>query len=275
MTFTQQFTIAESHFQVSTNAAHIAQHLQHIFAGFQTSVQSSPITFTIQQNPDQTICVCPNLDQPTTYATLDEFISQFEWQLVRSAFDRMNFLGVHSGGVVYNGKTILFPGQSGKGKSTLTLGCALQGWGFLSDEMVFIRPNTTQSYAFPRVLCIKNDGQIFRTLDTNHILQQPHLARSINNSICVSPQAFTTIPQDHPCPIHIIVFPNFHLSSPQKLISLTPTESLTRLLQLTYKRTQSPKILDTLGHIVETVPSYELTMNNLSDAITEVQNLAH
>jgi len=275
MTFCQQFTIAESHYQVSTNSQHIAEHLQHLFAGFQTPPQSTPITFTIHQNPDQTIQVCPNLNETPPQATIDEFVSHFEWQLVRSAFDHMSFLGIHSGGVVYNGKTILFPGQSGKGKSTLTLGCALHGWGLLSDEMIFIRPNTTHAHAFPRVLCIKNNVELFQTLDTHHILQQPHIARQINNSICVSPQALTTIPQDHPCPIHLIIFPNFQPSHPQKLMSISPIESLTRLLQLTYKRTQSPQILDTLGHIVETVPSYELTMNNLPDAITEVQNLAN
>jgi hypothetical protein len=275
MTFCQQFTIAESHYQVSTDSPIIAEHLQHIFAGFHTSTTLAPITFTVQQNPDHSIHVSPKLEETKTYTTIDEFVSHFEWQLVRSAFDRMHFLGVHSGGVVYNGKTILFPGQSGKGKSTLTLGCALQGWALLSDEMVFIRPNTPNAHAFPRVLCIKNDGHIFQELDTHHILQQPHIARHINNSICISPQALKTIPQDQPCTIDMIVFPNYHPSDAPKLIPLSPVKSLTRLLQLTYKRTQSPQILDTLGHIVETVPSYELTMNNLSDAITQVQNLAN
>ena len=274
MTFCQQFTIAESHYHVSTNSPSIAQHLQHIFAGFQTSTTSAPMSFTIHQTPDLTIHVDPKFDSKT-YTHIDEFVSHFEWHLVRSAFDRMPFLGIHSGGVVYNGKTILFPGPSGKGKSTLTLGCALQGWKLLSDEMVFIRPNTTHAYAFPRVLCIKNDGHIFQTLDTHHILQQPHIAQTLNNSICVSPQAFNTIPQNLPCPIDLIVFPNYHPSQPTKLLPISPIKSLSQLLPLTYKRTQSPQILETLGQIVETVPSYELTMNNLPNAITEIQNLAH
>lgn len=275
MTFCQQFAIAESHYQVSTNSPSIAECLQHIFAGFQTSTASNPITFTIQQNPDRTIQVDPKFEESKTYTTIDEFISHFEWQLVRMAFDRMPFLGIHSGGVVYQSKTILFPGQSGKGKSTLTLGCALKGWGLLSDEMVFIRPNTTHAYAFPRVLCIKNDGHIFQSLDTHHILQQPHIAQMLNNSLCVSPQALRTIPQSQTCPIDLIVFPNYHPSQTTKLVPISPVKSLSQLLALTYKRTQSPQILDTLGQIVESAPSYELTMNNLPDAITEVQNLAH
>jgi hypothetical protein len=276
MTYCQQFIIADTHYQISTDDTLLAEILLHILAGFHSEITptSAATTFEIKHKSDKTITVCQTGKLAVTYLTIDAFFSQFEWQLVRAAFDQMGFIGIHSGGVVCNGKTILFPGQSGHGKSTLTLGCILQGCDFLTDEMILIQPDTTNIFAFPRVLCIKNDAQIFRLLDKQKALQDTHIARRLNNCLCVSPQSFNSIPQQQPCPINLIIYPNYQPNAQTKITPVSPVKSLTYLLALTHKRTQTPSILDTLGQIVENAPSHELIMSNLPDAIKEVQNLA-
>jgi hypothetical protein len=276
MTYCQQFTIADAHYQISTSSPSIARHLSHIFSGFLSTLSGASVTtsFVIDQNADQTISVRPRVDFPPKVTSVDEFVSLFEWHLVREAFDQMPYIGIHSGGVICHGKTILFPGQSGYGKSTLTLGCVLKGSAFLSDEMAFVEPGTSHAFSFPRVLCIKNDAQIFQALDVRRVLQQPDIIRPLNNSLCVSPRSFECVPQHQPCPVDAIVFPHFQPDQKTSLLPISPRDSLTELIGLSYKRTQSPRILDTLGQLVENAPSYKLTMNHLPDAVQEVENLA-
>ena len=271
----QHLTIANAHFTLSIQTPHIAERLHHIFGSFQTQVPQpkSSKTFEIIQNSDETICVRSQGKTQKTYLTIDIFIAKFELQLIRAAFAKMNLIGIHSGGVICKGKTLLFPGHSGNGKTTLTLGCVLNGSTFLSDEMVLIDPNTQQAYPFPRVLCLKNDMHIFEKIDHKGLLHQTEVTRPLNNSFCVSPKSFDRVPQNQPSPVHNIIFPKYDANNKTKLTPIPPVQSLTKLLALTYKRTKTPKILDTLGNMVETVPSFELTTNNLPDALKEVENL--
>jgi hypothetical protein len=200
MIYCRQLSIADVPYQVSTDAALVADVLHHLFAGFysQTPPVTPPTQFDIEHTPDGTVIVSQNGRPASAFLTVDEFVSQFEWQLVRGAFDQMHFTGIHSGGVVCKGKTILFPGHSGRGKSTLTLACALLGFGFLTDEMALIQPDTLHVFAFPRVVCIKNGPEIFRFLDTHGALQEPQITRPFNNALCVSPRCLNQVPHIQP-----------------------------------------------------------------------------
>ena len=69
-------------------------------------------------------------------------------------------VALHSGAVVYQGKTILLPGQSGSGKSTvsawLTSKHSSCRCSYLTDELVVLPANDSEAVApFPRPLCIK------------------------------------------------------------------------------------------------------------------------
>ncbi|HKI04871.1 MAG TPA: hypothetical protein VKK31_23025 [Thermoanaerobaculia bacterium] len=64
---------------------------------------------------------------------------------------RRGLYGLHAGGLCRNGRALLLPGTSGAGKSTLTLALARAGFGFLSDDTVFLarRPGGLKILAFP------------------------------------------------------------------------------------------------------------------------------
>ena len=69
-------------------------------------------------------------------------------------------VALHSGAVVYQGKTILLPGQSGSGKSTvsawLTSKHSTCRCSYLTDELVVLPEKDSGSVVpFPRPLCIK------------------------------------------------------------------------------------------------------------------------
>jgi hypothetical protein len=52
---------------------------------------------------------------------------------------RRGFYSMHAAGFSQDGKAILIPGTSGAGKSTLAITLLRSGFGYLSDDMVFLR----------------------------------------------------------------------------------------------------------------------------------------
>ncbi|MDM8529236.1 hypothetical protein QUF58_13655 [Anaerolineales bacterium HSG24] len=61
----------------------------------------------------------------------------------------------HSAGLSWQGRGILLPGASGAGKTTLTAWLVSRGFQYLSDEFIFIAPNSHTMQAFTRPLNLK------------------------------------------------------------------------------------------------------------------------
>jgi len=275
MTTCQHYRIAESHFEVCADNEHLRSEIDFILGNFKTTHRTAtPTTFKIDQNPNQTITVTQANGTQLSFASTGKFLTGFEYHLVIQAFDAMSLIGIHAGGIICNQKTFLFPGQSGNGKSTLTLGCILKGHTLLSDEMALIHPKTLQVAPFPRVLCIKNNPDIFAPLDPKNIVESSKFSRPVENSLCLSPLPFKSLPNHCTRKIDIIVFPKYDPGTPTELTPLSPTEILTRLLALTYKRRETPDVLNVLGEISESCLGYTLRMNNLEEAISKVESLA-
>lgn len=271
----QHFRIADSSFQVCTNHKELCSEIDFVLGSFKTSNPDTVLaTYKVEQHADQTVTVSQTNGAQLSFSSLETFLTGFEYHLIGQAFDAMSFVGIHAGGIVCKKKTFLFPGQSGNGKSTLTLGCALRDHTLLSDEMALIHRKTYQVTPFPRVLCIKNNAQIFASIDTQNILGSPEFSRTLHNSLCLSPLPFKNLSSQSRKKIDTIVFPKFDRSTQTQLTPLSPPQVLTKLLSLTYKRQKNPDVLNVLGEISESCPGYILQMNNLEQAIAEVENLA-
>lgn len=64
----------------------------------------------------------------------------------------------HAGLVARDGRAIMMPGASGRGKSTLTAGLAYGGWRMFSDEFALLRPETFELFPYPRPISLKNQS---------------------------------------------------------------------------------------------------------------------
>jgi len=64
---------------------------------------------------------------------------------------RRSLFGLHAAVTARNDRGVAFIGPSGKGKSTAALACALAGWSFLGDDIVFMRSGVpaVEVLAFP------------------------------------------------------------------------------------------------------------------------------
>jgi HprK-related kinase A len=65
------------------------------------------------------------------------------------------YLQLHASSVQYRGEGVIFPGGSGFGKSTLTMGLLARGWRYFSDEFALIHAESRDLHPFPRALCLK------------------------------------------------------------------------------------------------------------------------
>lgn len=70
---------------------------------------------------------------------------------------------LHAAALVWNGKGILLPGESGDGKSTTGLSLVRRGWDYLSDDTVLLRSEEERIdvYSFRRHFCVDPEATTF------------------------------------------------------------------------------------------------------------------
>lgn len=68
---------------------------------------------------------------------------------------------LHAACVGSNGRALLVLGDSGTGKSTLTLQCMLQGMALLAEDAVFVAPHTLLAAGVPNFLHLRRDSLRF------------------------------------------------------------------------------------------------------------------
>jgi hypothetical protein len=72
----------------------------------------------------------------------------------RLAVERSPRLLFHAGAVEHGGAAVLFPGESGTGKSTTVAACVRRGLGYLTDEMVALDLDAGTVRGWPRPIML-------------------------------------------------------------------------------------------------------------------------
>jgi len=86
---------------------------------------------------------------------------------------------LHAACVGRDGRGILLMGPSGSGKSTVTLHCLLQGFDFLSEDSVFVKPDTMLATGVANFLHVRSDSLrwLERSRDAAAIRKSPVIRR--------------------------------------------------------------------------------------------------
>ena len=149
----------------SEAVANIFCHLLSGFPNLAPPVPPSP--YEISQDGDTGVYRVTRDDALLgEFGSLFRLVSHLEWTLIDAALGSAPYLGLHAGAVTHNGRTLLLPGRSGAGKTSLVLGLLLRGWRLLSDEASLVCPDTSAIRGFPRSLYVKSrTTDLFRPLD--------------------------------------------------------------------------------------------------------------
>jgi len=106
------------------------------------------------------------------YHTRYEFI---EFAVFTLAARCQGMVSLHAACVGRAGRGILLMGPSGSGKSTVTLHCLLEGFDMLSEDSVFVAPETMLATGVANFLHVRSDSLrwVARTRDAVAIRKSP------------------------------------------------------------------------------------------------------
>ena len=267
--FENTYRIIHFEFRLSTPVPLLADLVQHLFSGFPPATNPTA-SFSATSLPNGCISVTQN-DLPfKQFKNIDHFAAQFEWMVIHRALKTMPFLGLHAGAVSFGEKTLLFPGHSGQGKTTLTLCCLSKGARLITDEVVLINPETTHISPFPRTLSIKQG--ILKYLPILLPSVESSYMRKIYQATCLNVAAFSCVPTHETRTIDGIVFPHYAPQSRTNLHVIKKSQALVHLFKHTTNRQQFPTTcLNILANIVEKAPCFELPMNNVEETLIQLK----
>jgi serine kinase of HPr protein (carbohydrate metabolism regulator) len=266
--FKNTYRIIHFEFRLTTCVSLLADLTQHLFSGFPPATNPT-VDFSTTVLQDGSISLTQNHIPFKQFKNSDQFAAQFEWLVMHRALKNMPFLGLHAGAVSFGSKTLLFPGHSGRGKTTLTLCCLAKGAHLITDEVALVHPETTHLSPFPRTLNIKQGTLkhlpiLLPSVDSSYM-------RKIYQATCLSVSAFSCVPTHETRTIDGIVFPHYHPQSRTNLQAIKKSQALMHLFEHTTNRQQFPTTcLNILANIVEKVPCFKLSMNNIEDALTQL-----
>lgn len=183
--------------------------------------------------------------------------SYVEWHLCGEAIARRHdLLHVHGAAVAGPHASVLLPGASGIGKTTLALALALRGLRLLSDDVVFIRPADWRPEAFPRAFHIHHDA--LPRLVPLGLRYRPdeHIGGYLCSSV-LGPWSRKPGP-----PLRYVVFPRLKPGAPLSLEPLSGAESALELMRYSQNLRRMPRHgLDLVPRLLERMECYVLTWN--------------
>lgn len=138
--------------------------------------------------------------------------------------DQRQGIVLHAGAVARNGQAVLVAGQSGAGKSSLICWLVDQGFEFLTDEIVLLRPGAAEVVGLPRSPVLKPGS-----MDT--VLAMPAFAgaRTVQAGAHVMIDPPLGASSGHSLPVALILFPDF---APGRELSMAGVTAAAAGLQL-------------------------------------------
>lgn len=199
-------------------------------------------------------------------------------------FKRHRLYCMHAAGFSKDGKAILIPGTSGAGKSTLAISLLRSGFGYLSDDMVFLgrRSSELRVLGFPEDVDVSDQTiRFFPELDFLGRIAKP----------VGSPKRHVRPDEIYHAPIvgdarpGAIVFPRISASEKSSLRSINADEALFELVSnvLLTEKTSSQNHLNMLTELARQTPCYRLEAGRdfdriptlLSELLRGVQEVMH
>jgi hypothetical protein len=200
------------------------------------------------------------------------FISHplFTLPLIESLKHRGRF-SVHAAGLCLGGRGLLLPGDSGAGKSTLTVALVRAGFGFLSDDTVFLArgPEGLSVLAFPDEIDVTDQTAGFFP-ELRHLPALPTAGGWPKRQVW--PERVWGAEIVGECPPAILAFPRIAHQDRSTVAPLDPAEALFELASnvfLTEARS-SQAHFDVLAELVREHPCYRLETGRDLDRVPEL-----
>ncbi len=150
-----------------------------------------------------------------------------------------------------DGDAVVFPGERGRGKSTLVTTLCADGWGYLSDDVLPVDPSSGQVFPFPQTPAVRThpgtempQEWLWTTRKRDVRLPGTRIVRS-------------------PRPIAAIVFPHYQPGADDAVVGLTPAPAALELLASCWNfHEHQEHALQHVSELAVRVPAYRITYSD-------------
>ncbi len=189
-----------------------------------------------------------------------------------------DYLLLHAGAVVKNGKTTILPAKSQGGKTTLTLGLMDYGYRYLTDEVSVIHRETLEVVPYQRPICVVNWSRPLRQEAAKDFRVYQYRGKNGGGRWerwqFLVPQGGAILPRDARWKVDHIVFPSYTPEGKAELRLLSTAQAVMALMQ----RCWNPQLFPDGGlricaGLARRAKCYTLEMGNLETACELIENL--
>lgn len=195
-------------------------------------------------------------------------LAMLEWGLNWCASSSLHrYLVLHAAAAERDGRTYLFPGASGSGKSTMVAALMLSGWRLLTDELVLIRLDTGAVQPFPRPLGLKNASiQIIQRDYSQAVMGEPVNDTTKGQVAHLRPSALSVQEARSPGRIAGVVFPRYRHGAAAEVHECQPADAFLALVNQSFNyQVLGESAFRLLTTLAQDVPAYDIQYGTLDE----------
>jgi hypothetical protein len=180
----------------------------------------------------------------------------------------------HAAVIEMDGITVVFPGEAGSGKTTLTAALMAQGCRFLSDELAVINLSDLCVSPLPLPMSIK-PGSV-KPLEGYYpgLVDRPiHLRTDGKKVRYLSPSAKNLSEVvGNSLPVDFLIFPKYIKGVKDRLAKIDKMEALQRLAKTgSSNRVFTSRDVEAMITLIERKPCYEIIFSELPQAVSNLE----
>jgi len=168
----------------------------------------------------------------------DQVFPLVEWGInLRIIARRSEYLQFHAASVAFQGDGVIFPGDSGRGKSTLAALLMTRGWQYFCDEFALVARSSLNLHAFPKALCIKAGSYpIVRRLGLRFARRRDYIKQSKGRVGYVNPRDVGPDAVAEPTAVRYVIFPTYTGGTSPRLHPIPRAEAAIALFRCCFNR---------------------------------------
>ncbi len=192
-----------------------------------TEPVENALVFDITPHGRSRYCVSGGPGDRTADLTPRSAVAEIEALLNQQVIRHLqHFVQYHAAVLSWRGDGVIFPADSGTGKSTLSAALINRGWQFLSDEFALVDPHTLYVHPFPKALCVKEPGRHMVGGELARHTTEPFILRHKYKRYYIPPWTLGAHVIGSACPVRWLFFLSRKPGTAAQLFTPTTAEAV-------------------------------------------------